>query len=140
MEQVKGEEDVSEEEGSDDESDTGDDVDDDEDRDKQGPEVEMADGGDASTSVDELKMDQLEIADEPNRSLSRSPPQSQREEMQGDHNRVKDIVSSDILKKQAQQQRKYHSKRSVRNAGRAKGSKAKQDTRIKVDKNADIWG
>jgi len=134
MEQVKGEDDVSEEEDSEDESDDGD-------RDEQGSDVDLTDEGKESASVDALKIDQLEIGDDLNRSLSRSPPQSQREELQGNPStdRVKDIVSSDIFKKQAQQQRKYHSKRSVRNAGRPKGSKAKQDTRVKVDKN-DIWG
>ncbi|KAF9489667.1 hypothetical protein BDN71DRAFT_1356272, partial [Pleurotus eryngii] len=46
---------------------------------------------------------------------------------------VKSIVSSDLSKTRARQQRLHHSKRSVRQAGRPQGSKAKQDTRVKLD-------
>ncbi|KZT30451.1 hypothetical protein NEOLEDRAFT_1054260 [Neolentinus lepideus HHB14362 ss-1] len=43
---------------------------------------------------------------------------------------VREVVSSQINKKHARQQKKFHSKKG---AGRPKGSKAKQDTRVKVD-------
>jgi len=46
---------------------------------------------------------------------------------------VREVVSSQINKKHARQQKKFHSKKGVQRAGRPKGSKAKQDTRVKVD-------
>jgi RIO kinase 2 len=101
----------------------------------------------------ELKFESLEISDLSDNRLSRSPPQSRREELReksedesdmpseseskGD---IKSIVSSDLTKKRAQQQRKYHSKRSTRHAGRAQGSKAKQDKRVKLADHAGVWG
>ena len=98
----------------------------------------------------ELKFESLEISDLSDNRLSRSPPQSRREELReksedesdmpseskGD---IKSIVSSDLTKKRAQQQRKYHSKRSTRQAGRAQGSKAKQDKRVKLADHAGVW-
>ncbi|KIM48138.1 hypothetical protein M413DRAFT_439857 [Hebeloma cylindrosporum] len=98
----------------------------------------------------ELKFESLEISDLSDNRLSRSPPQSRREELReksedesdmpseskGD---IKSIVSSDLTKKRAQQQRKYHSKRSTRHAGRAQGSKAKQDKIVKLADHAGIW-
>ncbi|KDR85063.1 hypothetical protein GALMADRAFT_149576 [Galerina marginata CBS 339.88] len=103
-----------------------------------------------SLDPNDLKFDELEISDLSDERLSRSPPQSRRElpaeevdldegaaVQKGD---IKLIVASDITKKRAQQQRKYHSKRSTRNAGRAQGSKAKQDTRVKLADHEGIWG
>lgn len=98
----------------------------------------------------ELKFESLEISDLSDNRLSRSPPQSRREELReksedesdipsdskGD---IKSIVSSDLTKKRAQQQRKYHSKRSTRHAGRAQGSKAKQDKKVKLADHAGVW-
>jgi RIO kinase 2 len=98
----------------------------------------------------ELKFESLEISDLSDNRLSRSPPQSRREELReksedesdipsdskGD---IKSIVSSDLTKKRAQQQRKYHSKRSTRHAGRAQGSKVKQDKRVKLADHAGVW-
>ena len=51
---------------------------------------------------------------------------------------IKGIVSSDLTKERARQQRKYHSKRGVRHAGRPHGSKAKLDTRVKLDRGG-MW-
>ncbi|EGO00923.1 hypothetical protein SERLA73DRAFT_134044 [Serpula lacrymans var. lacrymans S7.3] len=51
---------------------------------------------------------------------------------------MRDRVSTDLAKQRARQQKKYHSKRGAQKAGRAKGSKAKQDTRIKQDKGG-FW-
>ncbi|KIY72801.1 RIO1-domain-containing protein [Cylindrobasidium torrendii FP15055 ss-10] len=77
------------------------------------------------------------------RDVSRSPPQSRSVSpstlvkatkglsIHGDE--MKSIVASDMEKTRARQQKKYHSKRSVRKAGRMQGSKAKQDTRVKLD-------
>ncbi|KAJ4489323.1 atypical/RIO/RIO2 protein kinase [Lentinula edodes] len=76
---------------------------------------------------------------ESTRSLSRSPPRSRSNSPAADHSarNVKDIVKSNLDKSRARQQRKYHSKRSTRRAGRAQGSKAKQDTRVKLDSTWD---
>ena len=51
---------------------------------------------------------------------------------------IRDLVSSDLMKARASQHRKYHSKRSTRRAGRPHGSKAKQDTRVKLD-HSGVW-
>jgi len=51
---------------------------------------------------------------------------------------IRDLVSSDLTKARASQHRKYHSKRSTRRAGRPHGSKAKQDTRVKLD-HSGVW-
>jgi RIO kinase 2 len=98
-----------------------------------------------------LNFEGLEISDLSDYRLSRSPPQSRREILREDsedegvmpsesRGNIKSIVSSDLTKKRAQQQRKYHSKRSTRHAGRAQGSKAKQDKRVKLVDHADVWG
>lgn len=50
---------------------------------------------------------------------------------------LKDRVASDITRHQARQA-KYHSKRGARKVGRPKGSKAKQDTRVKQD-TSGFW-
>lgn len=79
------------------------------------------------------------------RPLSRSPPQSRSsspslEKMVSGLNLdgIKGIVSSDLTKARARQQRKYHSKRGARSAGRPQGSKAKQDTRVKITQSG-VW-
>ena len=89
---------------------------------------------------DDLKFDELQISDLSSRSLSRSPPRSQRQEDQDIHKNdsIKAIVSSDMMKKRSQQQRKYHSKRSTRNAGRQTGSKAKQNKTVKLEHHS-VW-
>ncbi|KAL5534148.1 hypothetical protein ACEPAG_609 [Sanghuangporus baumii] len=51
-------------------------------------------------------------------------------------NSIKERVASDIVRHNARQG-KYHSKRNSRKIGRPRGSKAKQDTRIKLGRNAD---
>lgn len=78
------------------------------------------------------------------RALSRSPPRSRSfsseraPQPSSGRGNIKDIVTSDLSKSRAQQQRKYHSKRGARRAGRPQGSKAKQDTRVKVD-SSGFW-
>jgi RIO kinase 2 len=86
----------------------------------------------------DLKLDELQISDLSDRSLSRSPPRSQRQDHHT-NNSIKTIVASDMTKKRSQQQRKYHSKRSTRNAGRQTGSKAKQDKRVKLGEHRGVW-
>lgn len=44
---------------------------------------------------------------------------------------VKEVVIRELQKKRAKREQKYHSKKGVGGAGRMKGSKAKQDTRVK---------
>ncbi|KAF8912730.1 RIO1 family-domain-containing protein [Gymnopilus junonius] len=99
---------------------------------------------------DTLKLEELGISDLSDDRLSRSPPQSRRESPLEELDEVDDPsvpkadikskVASDISKRRAQQQRKYHSKRSTRSAGRAQGSKAKQDTRVKLNDHGGVWG
>ncbi|KAG5648047.1 hypothetical protein DXG03_007082 [Asterophora parasitica] len=80
------------------------------------------------------------------RALSRSPPQSRPTSPQSlvkltsalDLNGIKGIVSADLTKARASEKRKHHSKSGVRRAGRPQGSKAKQDTRVKLDRGG-IW-
>ncbi|KAF8807472.1 RIO1-domain-containing protein [Phlegmacium glaucopus] len=90
----------------------------------------------------DLRFDELQISDLSDRSLSRSPPRSQRQEdlVSTHRNDMKAIVSSDLTKKRSQQQRKYHSKRSTRDAGRQTGSKAKQDKRVRLGEHNGVWG
>ena len=52
---------------------------------------------------------------------------------------LRKLVSSEVSRERARNSSKYHSRRGPGQAGRAKGSKAKQDTRVKVDKGG-IWG
>jgi RIO kinase 2 len=90
----------------------------------------------------DLTVESLNLLEAPNRSLSRSPPQSRatspvRQAAAGrDH--IKSVVASDLTKVRTQQRRKYHSKRASRTAGRAQGSKAKQDKKVKLDSNS-VW-
>ncbi|KAI0080117.1 RIO1-domain-containing protein [Panus rudis PR-1116 ss-1] len=52
---------------------------------------------------------------------------------------VKERVAYEVQKQRARQQRKYHSKRGAqRVGGRQKGSKAKMDTRVKLDRGG-LW-
>jgi RIO kinase 2 len=87
----------------------------------------------------------------PDREISRSPPQSRSPSPSSlakmtaalslssqQHSGIKDIVSSDLTKQRARQRQKYHSKRGAQRIGRPKGSKAKQDTRVKLDKSG-VW-
>lgn len=105
-----------------------------------------------------LRLDNHDISDLSDDRLSRSPPQSRRpyphaheDEPDGkepedddlEANKddiIKNKVASDITKKRAQQQRKYHSKRSTRSAGRAHGSKAKQDKTVRLSEHGGFWG
>ncbi len=84
----------------------------------------------------ELDLKDLTISDEmPKLPTHDSPQEDQTEDDQDRRARVKEIVSNDVAKKRTQQQRKYHSKRSARNAGRPQGSKAKQDKRVKLSEH-----
>ncbi|KAF9481363.1 atypical/RIO/RIO2 protein kinase [Pholiota conissans] len=108
-------------------------------------------------SLQILKMNDPEISDLSDSELSRSPPLSRREHVsvgedsdddirdeeaheEAHKSDIKSIVASDITRKRAQQQRKYHSKRSTRHAGRARGSKAKQDKKVKLSDHSGFWG
>ena len=95
-----------------------------------------------------------EFSDPPSldeRQVSRSPPKSRSPSpsslekmtaslsLSGSHRpEIKDVVSSDLRKQRARQERKHHSKRGIRWGGRPHGSKAKQDVRCKPDKSG-VW-
>ncbi|KAL1670632.1 RIO1 family-domain-containing protein [Schizophyllum commune] len=75
------------------------------------------------------------------RNLSRSPPRSRslspdaidKMTARMEQMDLKDIAAAEVKRQRERQHRKYHSKPSTRRAGRPKGSKAKQDTRVKMD-------
>jgi RIO kinase 2 len=46
---------------------------------------------------------------------------------------LKTRVAAEMGKNRSRQQKKHHSKKSTTSAGRAKGSKAKQDTKVHID-------
>jgi len=84
------------------------------------------------------KQSTVVVGETAHRSLSRTPSPSPsltaRMAATLHLNDIKDIVSSDLTKERARQQRKYHSKKRASHAGRPQGSKAKLDTRIKMDR------
>lgn len=53
-------------------------------------------------------------------------------------NQIRNKAAIDALKGRAREKRKYHSRRGAERIGRAKGSKAKQDNRVKVDRSG-LW-
>jgi RIO kinase 2 len=102
-------------------------------------------GGNISDSADPLSttisntLSNLDISDSSTRELSRSPPKLRESLPIPQISTVKEVVSSDRAKSRARQERKYHSKKSSRRAGRPQGSKAKQDIRVKPD-STGFWG
>lgn len=77
-------------------------------------------------------------ADSPRRSGSPSRSRSRADRTGGmsvgPGGDIRDKVQSEVSKQRGREQRKYHSKKSAQRRGeRQKGSKRKQDTRIKVD-------
>jgi RIO kinase 2 len=100
---------------------------------------------------DKERVEHGDLSDVDGRELSRSPPQSRSPSPSSlakmtaalslstsQHSGIKDIVSSDLAKQRARERQKYHSKRGAHRIGRPKGSKAKQDNRVKVDKSG-FW-
>ena len=51
---------------------------------------------------------------------------------------IRDKAVSEAYKQRAREKQKYHSRRGAERIGRAKGSKAKQDNRVKLDKGG-LW-
>ena len=51
---------------------------------------------------------------------------------------IRDKAAIDAYKERARQKQKYHSRRGAERIGRAKGSKSKQDNRVKLDKSG-LW-
>jgi len=150
MEAVKSDGEGSEEEESEEESSE----EEDEEADEGSPETRQEDGEKndetpeipkgAADSEDEAE---AELSDSSKLStLSRSPPRSragspislEKAVASLALDSVKERVSAEVTKTRAQQLRKFHSKRNTRRAGRSQGSKAKQDTRVKVDKSG-FW-
>ncbi|KAF8446005.1 hypothetical protein L210DRAFT_841120 [Boletus edulis BED1] len=50
---------------------------------------------------------------------------------------VRERVATDLARRQ-RQQKKYHTRRGAQRVGRPQGSKAKQDQRVKLDRDG-IW-
>jgi RIO kinase 2 len=72
-------------------------------------------------------------------ALSLAQISPQREPEQPNVQAIRDIVSSQVSKERARERLKHHSRRNPGQAGRAKGSKAKQDVRNKIDVGG-FWG
>jgi RIO kinase 2 len=100
---------------------------------------------------DGVELEELsDVSSDNGRQLSRSPPRSrplspssltimtEALNLSAGQHGIKDIVSSDLTRLRARQQRKFHSKRAARRAGRPEGSKAKQNAHVKLDKSG-IW-
>ncbi|KZT40090.1 RIO1-domain-containing protein [Sistotremastrum suecicum HHB10207 ss-3] len=51
---------------------------------------------------------------------------------------LKETVSAEVSKRRAREESKHHARRSTKRMGRARGSKAKQDTRVKAD-TSGFW-
>jgi RIO kinase 2 len=51
---------------------------------------------------------------------------------------IRDKAANEAYKQRAREKQKYHSRRGAERIGRAKGSKAKQDNRVKLDKGG-LW-
>ena len=51
---------------------------------------------------------------------------------------IRDKAGNEAYKRRAREKQKYHSRRGAERIGRAKGSKAKQDNRVKLDKGG-LW-
>ena len=85
--------------------------------------LSLGDGGDKGDNV----IDSLE-ADAADDSGTTRPQSSS----------IKDRVATEVVRQRARQAGKYHAKRGARKAGRPKGSKAKQDTRVRVDRSG-VW-
>ena len=51
---------------------------------------------------------------------------------------IKEKTATEAYKQRAREKQKYHSRRGAERVGRAKGSKAKQDNRVKLDKGG-LW-
>jgi RIO kinase 2 len=109
-------------------------------------DIQISPEDDADAVVDEFS----DPPSLPSRQISRSPPQSRSPSpaslekmmaslsLSAERSGIKSIVSSDLKKQRARQDKKHHSKRGARRAGRPQGSKAKQDTRLKLDKSG-VW-
>ncbi|KAH9029215.1 RIO1-domain-containing protein [Lactarius hengduanensis] len=118
---------------------------------EEGDEVEDTSGGEDPEQVeDELSGDPEESkaaaadsalesesseAEGPPRSASASPSRQVAEENSFSAKKRKEIrdkAAIDAYKERARQKQKYHSRRGAERIGRAKGSKSKQDNRVKV--------
>jgi RIO kinase 2 len=85
-----------------------------------GADLEQANKGQASTSVGQL-------ASKVEKTLSVSKEKE-----------IRDKAGIEAYKQRAREKQKYHSRRGAERIGRAKGSKAKQDNRVKLDKGG-LW-
>ncbi|KAJ7254040.1 RIO1 family-domain-containing protein [Mycena haematopus] len=148
MEAVKSDGEGGEEEGSEGQSSSGSG----EEEDEASDETRQEDGEndetleipkpEATDSEDEAKFSESSKLS----TLSRSPPRSragspislEKSVASLALDSVKARVAAETKTHTQQQLRKFHSKRNTRRAGRSQGSKAKQDTRVKLDKSG-VW-
>ena len=96
------------------------------DDDEEGP---LSDGGRQISPVDDGEEGPLSDSGQQILPVKESDRQTPRNEKTSG---IKEIVSLDLSKRRAREKQKYHSKRSTQRVGRAKGSKGKQDDRVKV--------
>jgi RIO kinase 2 len=92
---------------------------------------EQANKGQASTesqSRDSVSVGQL--ASKVERTLSVNNASKEKE--------IRDKAAIEAYKQRAREKQKHHSRRGAERIGRAKGSKAKQDNRVKLDKGG-LW-
>jgi len=82
---------------------------------------------------------------EPSRSRTSSPASQTAHQLgnrlsanASEEKEIKNKAAIDAMKGRAREKRKYHSRRGAERIGRAKGSKAKQDNRVKVDRSG-LW-
>jgi RIO kinase 2 len=105
--------------------------------------------GDEPSSLVDLLKDQMAItsisepapspSEVPASSLVTSAPTIEEDKAASDSSfenpeeELKTRVAAEMGKNRSRQQKKHHSKKSTTSAGRAKGSKAKQDTKVHID-------
>ncbi|KAG8794297.1 hypothetical protein FRC16_010584 [Serendipita sp. 398] len=149
-----------EDEDEDEDSEDEDEVDDDDEveendelpQDEENDRLEENSGPDASESENEnqavLTGDEQEEEDDVNDSDSPSETEKDKTREQQRRRRpksqkvapdVKEVVSSELVRQKARQDKRYHSKKSIGKAGRAVGSKLKMDKKIKMGANKDGW-
>lgn len=115
--------------------------------DREGPHASVEVEGTSTQPPEEENSRSASRASSRFSQLSRSPPRSRSPSpdtlakmttaMSLHGSGMREKVATDLAKR-ARQQRKYHTKRGAQRAGRPHGSKAKQDQRVKMDKDG-FW-
>ncbi|KAG8840605.1 hypothetical protein FRB91_005892 [Serendipita sp. 411] len=87
----------------------------------------QADPGDEQEEEDDVNDSDSPFEKDKTREQRRRRPRSQKVAPD-----VKEVVSSELVRQKARQDKRYHSKKSIGKAGRAVGSKLKMDKKIKM--------